>query len=96
MNQHLETSGWFWNPGYRTTSQYLTSVERSPGIGVAARELYNRGLGRPRTTRQSILVEASPVAARIYRLAKSLGADHPTAQRYVSEGLDFLRKKGIL
>lgn len=42
-------SGWVWNRRYRTTPQAIVQSQKSPGLGLAARELYNRGMGRPAT-----------------------------------------------
>jgi hypothetical protein len=41
-----EVSGWLYNRPYRGTVDTLMSSQKSPGVGLAARELYNRGLGR--------------------------------------------------
>lgn len=82
--------GWVFNRGYRTVSQSLVAVEKSPGVGLAFRELYNRGLGRGPTTRDSLLLQASPMAAKIYGIAQGLGHDHPKAMEYVRRGLDYL------
>lgn len=85
-----QVGGWTINRGYRTVSQTLVDVDRSPGVGVALRELYNRGLGKPRTTRDTLLLQASPEAAKIYNYAKQLGHDHPRAMELVRQGLSRL------
>jgi len=51
-------SGWALNYPYRTTAQQLAALDSSPGVAVSARELYNRGLGRPKTTKGGIVSEA--------------------------------------
>lgn len=53
-----EVSGWRLNRGYRTVSQHLLQSQHSPGIGIAAREIYNRGLGRPATSLTQLAREA--------------------------------------
>jgi len=41
-----EVSGWLYNKGYRSTAQAVTS--RFPGLGLAIREMYHRGVDTPR------------------------------------------------
>lgn len=42
-----QVSGWAYNKPYRTNFEAL--VQRSPGLGAGAREMYNRGLGQSPT-----------------------------------------------
>lgn len=53
-----EVSGWMYNRPYRSLSQHFLQSQKSPGVAAAARELYNRGLGRPDTTLSQLALEA--------------------------------------
>jgi hypothetical protein len=50
--------GWLWNRGYRDSSTMLAQMQKSPGLGMAAREVYNRGLGRPAINLDSLAAAA--------------------------------------
>ena len=44
--------------GYRTVSQFLVNADRKPGLGLSLRELYNRGMNRPKTSLTDVAREA--------------------------------------
>lgn len=66
-----QVAGWAYNRPYRTVSEAL--VQKSPGAGASARELYNRGLGQPATSTDTVARTAlarNPVALAAYGLAR--------------------------
>lgn len=65
-------AGWTLNIPYRSTSQHVTQAAKSPGIALAARELYNRGIGQPPTTRNTVVkqgLSGRPILSAAYDLA---------------------------
>ena len=63
-------AGWTFGP-YRSTPDTLVSLDKSPGLGLALREVYNRGLGRPATTPRAV-VQAAANRAGVGPLARYL------------------------
>ncbi len=48
--------GWLYNHPFRGTVEAIFASDKSPGVGLAARELYNRGLGRGKAdARKSVI-----------------------------------------
>lgn len=57
-DHRTNVSGWGYNRPYRTLADHLVAIEKSPGVGLGLREIYNRGLGKGKTTRDSIIQRA--------------------------------------
>ncbi len=47
-------AGWAYNRPHRSYADAVANVDKSPGVMLAARELYNRGLGRGPTTKTDL------------------------------------------
>ncbi len=87
----VSVSGWFYNRGYRTPSQYLVEIQKSPGVGFSFRELYSLGNGNQPTSKESLLLQASPQLSKLYDKAKQLGHDHPKALSLAKTAYDKIR-----
>ncbi len=57
-------AGWVYSRPFRSTGQYLSELDKSPGVGTALRELYGRGVGHPATTRDAVVQRALPAGVR--------------------------------
>lgn len=53
-----QSAGWTYNRPYRGIPEVLVNLEKSPGVGMGLRELYNRGVGNPFTTKGLIISRA--------------------------------------
>lgn len=64
-----QSAGWFYNRGYRSPTQYMMEIQKSPGTGLTFRELYSLGNGNSATTRDGLVLSAlrgHPTLSKVY------------------------------